>query len=53
MFSGPYYCDALDYNTGTWWICDDDNISELIGYPDSFYDELSLEDIRKKNKNIL
>ena len=21
--SGNYVCDVLDYNTGTWWNCDD------------------------------
>ena len=26
MDGGNYVCDVLDYNTVTWWNCDDDNI---------------------------
>ena len=32
MNNGHYYCGVLDYNTGTWWGCDDDNISEFSVY---------------------
>ena len=24
MDKGRYVCDVLDYNTGTWWNCDDE-----------------------------
>ena len=24
---GPYVCDVLNYNTGTWWNCDDEAIT--------------------------
>ena len=46
MGSGHCYCDILDYNTGTWWICDDDNISEFRGYPCNVYDELSHKNVQ-------
>ena len=26
-----YVCDVLDYNTGTWWNCDDDTTSQYSG----------------------
>ena len=49
MDSVNYYCDALDYKTGTWWICDYGTILEFSGYPDSVYDELLHEDMRKRD----
>ena len=27
MDKGHYVCDVLDYNTGTWWNCDDEKKS--------------------------
>ena len=30
---GHYLCDVLDYNTGTWWKCDDEIVIEYPGYP--------------------
>ena len=36
-----YVCDVLDYNTGTWWNCDDEIITEYQGYPMNVYNELS------------
>ena len=32
MDKGHYVCDILDYNTGTWWNCDDEkklNIQDI------------------------
>ena len=31
MDSINYYCDILDYNTGTWWRCDDKRIIDFRG----------------------
>ena len=28
-----YVCDVLDYNTGTWWNCDGETITQYPGYP--------------------
>ena len=33
MYKDHYVCDVLDYNTGTWWNCDDDTITQYPGYP--------------------
>ena len=41
MDQGHYVCDVLDYNTGTWWNCDDEIITEYPGYPMNVYNELS------------
>ena len=35
-----YVCDVLDYNTGTWWNCDDDTITQYPGYPLNVYNGL-------------
>ena len=48
---GTYFCDVLDYNTGTWWNCDDYIITEYPGYPMNVYDDLSI-DINKKGKTV-
>ena len=31
-----YVCDVLDYNTVTWWNCEDDTITPYPGYPIRF-----------------
>ena len=41
MYQGHYVCDVLDYNTGTWWNCDDEIVTEYLGYPMNVYNELS------------
>ena len=41
MNSVHYVCDVLDYNTGTWWNCDDDTIANYSGYPENVYYNLS------------
>ena len=41
MDSVHYICDLLDYNTGTWWNCDNYTINNYSGYPENFYDNLS------------
>ena len=48
MDSGHYACDILDYNTGTWWNCDDDTITKYSGYPKNLYGNLSKENEQKK-----
>ena len=35
------------------WRCADDNIYKFIGVTDNVYDELSHEDMEKKNKYIM
>ena len=42
-----YVCDVLDYNTGTWWKCDDDTITQYLGYPMNVYDDLSIDKNKK------
>ena len=41
MYQGQYVCDVLDYNTGTWWNCDDEKITQYPGYPMNVYNDLS------------
>ena len=53
MDSGHYVCDVLDYNTGTWWRCDDDTtIKNYSGYPDNVYNDFSHESEPKKGGNV-
>ena len=44
-----FVCDVLDYNTGTWWNCDYDTITQYVGYQINVYDELLIDN--KQNKN--
>ena len=43
MDKGHYFCDGLDYNTGTWWNCDDETITQYPGYPMNVYNDLSFD----------
>ena len=43
MYKGHYSCDVLYYNTGTWWNCDDDTITQYPGYPINVYNDLSID----------
>ena len=45
-----YICDVLDYNTGTWWKCDDEIVTKYPGYPMNVYNEVSSDKKRKKSK---
>ena len=51
--SGHYVCDVLDYNTGTWWNCDDETIINYSGYPYNVYNDLSNETEQKKGRNFI
>ena len=51
MDKGHYVCDILDYNTGTWWNCDDDTITQYPGYPMNVHDELLIDKKEKKQEN--
>ena len=42
MDKGHAVCDVLDYNTGTWWNCDDETITQYPGYPMNVYNDLSI-----------
>ena len=53
MDKGHYVCDVLDYNTGTWWDCDDAKITQYSGYPMNVYDNLSIDNEQKKGKMLL
>ena len=35
MDCGQQVCDVLDHNKGTWWICDDEIITNYSGYLDN------------------
>ena len=43
MDKGHYVCDVLDYNTGIWWNCDDETITQYPGYPMNVYNDLSID----------
>ena len=49
MDKGHYVCDVFYYNTGTWWNCDDETITQYPGYPMNVYNDLSID----KNKKWL
>ena len=53
MDKGHYFCDVLDYNTGTWCNFDDVTITKYSGYPKSVYDNLSIDKNRKRVNVIL
>ena len=41
-----YLCGLLDYNTGTWWNCDDEKVTQYPGYPMNVYNDLSSDKIK-------
>ena len=43
MDKGHYVCYVLDCNTGTWWNCDNDTITQYLGYPMNVYNDLSID----------
>ena len=45
-----YVCDVLDYNTGTWWNCDDEIITQYPGYTMNEYNDLSIDKNKKRKK---
>ena len=47
MDSGQQVCDVLDHNKGTWWICDDEIITNYSGYPENVYNDLSHENEKR------
>ena len=51
MDKGHYVCDVLEYNIGTWWNCDDATITQYSGYPMNLYDNLSIDNEKKGEKN--
>ena len=46
-----YVCGLLDYNTGTWWNCDDEKVTQYPGYPMNVYNDLSSDKKQKKEKD--
>ena len=50
MDKGHYVCDILDYNTGTWWNCDDETINQYPGYPMNIYYDLSIDKKQKRGE---
>ena len=47
MDQGHYVCNLLYYNTGTWWNCDDEKVSQYPGYPINVYNDLSSDKNKK------
>ena len=50
MDQGHYVFDVLDYNTGTWWNCDDEKVTQHPGYPMNVYNDLSSDKKQKIGK---
>ena len=48
-----YYCDVWYYNTGTFWICVDEKITDFRRYPENVYNELSHENEKNQGKGML
>ena len=53
MDKGHYICDVFDYNTETWWNCDDSKVTKYPGYPMNVYDDLSIDKKQKKVKECV
>ena len=53
MGSCRYYSDVLDHNTGIWWICDNEKMTDFRGYLDNVYDGLLHEKGKNRGKEIL
>ena len=47
-----YVFDVLCSNTVTWWNCDDETITQYPGYPMNVYNDLSIDN-NKKKENIV
>ena len=52
MDKGHYVCDVLYYSIWTWRNCDDDTITQYPGYPMNVYNDLSIDN-NKKKENIV
>ena len=50
MDQGDYVCAEFDYNTVTWWNCDDGIVTEYPGYPMNVYNEISSDKKQKIGK---
>ena len=50
MDQGQYACDVLDYNTVTWWNCDDEKVTQYPGYPMNVYNDLFSDKNQKLGK---
>ena len=53
MDKGRNICAILDYNTETWWNCDDNTITQYPGYQTNVYDELLIDMKEKQNWKIV
>ena len=47
---GHYVYSVLNYNTGTWWNCDDETMTQYPGYPYNVFDDLSIYKKQKREK---
>ena len=43
----------MDYNTGSWYNCDYNTITNYSGYPENVYGDLSNENEQKRGKYIM
>ena len=50
MSTGQHLCDKLDFNTGIWWCCDDNNITQLRWIPEIVYSVAPYTTSGKKKK---
>ena len=50
MDQGHYVRDVLEYNTGTWWNCDDEIVTQYPGYPMNVYNDVSSDKKQKMGK---
>ena len=53
MITGRYFCDILDFNTGIWWSCYDDNRTQLIVIPEKFYSVAPYPKVGKKANKMM
>ena len=48
MRAGNYYSDTLDFNTGVWQRCDDDNMTQIKRISDACYRNVPMKYTGKK-----
>ena len=52
--SGHYFIDLFNFNTEMWRKCDDDEITQISGFPEALYTKEShKQKIHKRHKNRL
>ena len=52
LYCGHHVSDVFDANTGIWWHCDDDNITQISDLPKGVYIRESNKTKKKKKSDV-